>query len=209
MTGKWPPTGYTNPEPYTINDRLILVIALVLTLPTVTLIRPIISDGTSAFTEFGEVTGLVELPLLYLLAVLAMSLGWLFSSGVTIILIHEGVHYLAGVVCGQDPTFVWSEYLGLKNPGIVIYETGTTRAENMLMLAGPFIILTPLCAVVMWSTSGMLSATAATMLAINTVASCADLYNVGRLVMMPRGTLFANFDDGEGGLDTEFVTPSE
>ena len=148
------PTGYTTLNLYTIYGRLILVIALVLTQPTVTLIRPIISDGASAFTEFGEVTGLVELPLLYLLAVLAMSLGWLFSSGGMIILIHEGVHYLAGVVCGQDPTFVWSEYLGLKNPGIVIYETGTTRAENMLMLAGPFIVLTPLCAVVMGPQAG-------------------------------------------------------
>ncbi|WP_396612151.1 hypothetical protein ACH9L7_02365 [Haloferax sp. S1W] len=62
----------------------------------------------------------------------------------------------------------------------------------------------------MWLSSGLVAATAAVMFAINAVPSCGDLYHVGRIALLPRGTLFANFNvDGDEDLRTEFVTPDQ
>jgi hypothetical protein len=59
----------------------------------------------------------------------------------------------------------------------------------------------------MWFTGGILAATAALMFCINAVPSCGDIYNTVRITLMPKGTLFANFDD-DGDLRSEFATPS-
>lgn len=79
MTEMWPPTGYTDPKPYNINDRLILAIALVLTLLVIVLARPVLADGASEFSsmnvELREITGLAESPILYQQTVLDTVVG--------------------------------------------------------------------------------------------------------------------------------------
>ena len=212
MRENWTPTGYTDPRAYEINNRLIVAIALVLTLPVFQLARPSLVEGASAFVPviiaLGEFIGPVKYPHMYMLATLLLIAAWTLLTVTVIVAVHEGIHYVLGAIRGLNPRFKWSSHLGLKNPSIVAYSERITRGESLLMLVGPFAILTPICAAVMWFTSGVLAATAATMLCINAIASCADLYNVGRIALMPRGTLFANFDD-EDGLRSEFATPSD
>lgn len=114
MPVSWPSPGYADPEPYEINNHLILATGLVLTLPVIVLARPALVNGASTFSELsvalGETTGLVKYPLVYLLAILVALIGWLLASGSAIVFIHEGVHYGLGIVCGRDPRYIWAEY---------------------------------------------------------------------------------------------------
>ncbi|WP_323171948.1 DUF3267 domain-containing protein [Natrialba sp. PRR66] len=212
MTKNWIPTGYADPDPYVVNDRWIMIIGLVLILPVFMLVRPSLIEGASIFSTLiitlGDTTNLIQIPLLYVFSTVLIILSWIFISGAIIVTLHEGVHYTISAIQGLNPKFQWSSHLGLKNPSIVAYTERIRRRENMLMLLGPFAVLTPFCAAAMWFTSGFISATAAIMFSVNTVASCADLYNFVQITMMPKGTLFANFND-DGNLHSEFATPLE
>ncbi len=157
--------------------------------------------------EFGNRLGLTEYPIAFLLGVLLALVIWLLASGSVIIALHEGVHYAVSALEGYNPRFEWRSHLGLKNPSIVIYAESITRRENILTLITPFVLLSILCVIVMWFTSGILAATAATMFCANTVPSCADIYHTVRIARMPNGTLFANFDD-DGDLRSEFAIPN-
>lgn len=187
-----------------------LAIGLVLILPVVKFTRPELGTGASWFAQWigqvGETVGFSSFPLLFLLMALLAVVCWILVSGTIIIILHEGVHYALGAVLDVNPRFEFHTQLFLPNPNVVAYHEGIGRGENIIMLSGPFAVLSLVCASVMWRASGFVAATAAIMFAINAVPSCGDLYHVGRIARMPRGTLFANFDE-ENGLRTEVVTP--
>lgn len=205
----WPPANYTVPKVYTTDERWIVVIAILLIPPTLLSTVPDIKSGTAVLTVWtgylGQ-AGLVDYPKLYIGLVIGGLVAWIGGTSITIIAVHEGIHYVTGRLCGLNPAFEWTTHLGAPNPSIVAYYQGIQRWENILMLTSPFVGLCLACGLVMWTTNGVLAATAAIMFAVNAVASAMDLYNAGRLVRFPHGTLFANFDTKEG-LRTEYTVP--
>lgn len=210
MAEEWPPKGYSPPREYISSDGWVLGIALVLLLPVLAFIRPDVSVGASLFAEWtilaGEEIGLVRYPLLFVFVAFIAGICWIFASGAIIITLHECIHYALGAVLDVNPRFEFHTQLLMPNPSVVAYSQGISRGENIVMLSGPLVGLSLVCISVMWMTTGLVAATAAIMFAINVLPSCGDLYHIGRIVLMPRGTLFANFDEDEG-LRTEVVTP--
>jgi len=210
MSENWPPEGHSEPEPYEVSNWWVIGIGLALLVPVYELAHPAIGVGTSNFTawafDFGASIGMADYALAYVLVVFVSLIGWVLVAGAIIIAIHESVHYAINAILGLNPRFEWHSQLYLKNPSVVAYDDGIRRWENIASLLGPFVILTILCAAVMWATSGFLAATAAIMFSVNAVPSCSDIYNAGRIARMPRGTLFANFDEEEGLL-SEYATP--
>lgn len=203
----WPPTGYSALRVYMVDECWGLVIAVLLVPPVVVLVVPPLKSGTTVLTVWAETlgqAGLANHPFLYVALVVGGLYGWIVVSSITIIAVHEGVHYVTGHLRGLNPTFEWATYFGIPSPSVVAYNQGIQRWEKLLMLVAPFVGLSLVCGLVVWATSGVLAATAAIMFAVNVVPSGMDLYNVGRLARLPRGTLFANFDT-EKGLRTEYV----
>lgn len=210
MSEDWPPRGYSDPKPYEQNNRLILGIAIGIALPVIVLIKPVLESGSTEFlklgAEIGRGFGLIDSSILFLISLLLSVVIWILVSGSVIIAIHEGIHYVTAILLGLKPVFEWTHDLGFMNPTVVVYSNEVSRRQNILMLSAPFVLLSILCATAMWFTTGVLAATAAIMLALNAVPSCADLYNVGRLALMPKGTIFTNFNKN-GNLRTEYTTP--
>jgi hypothetical protein len=129
-------------------------------------------------------------------------------SGVCIVAIHEAIHYIVALLNGAEPELIWTERLGLKSPGIMPYGTGLTRGENIAGLLAPFILLNTLAGSIMLSSNGIVAGTAATMFAINSVPSCSDIYNSIKVARMPRGTKYANFDNGKR-IKSEYALPED
>lgn len=203
----WSPPGYSSPKIYTSDERWGLGIATLLIPPVVVLIKQPLTSGTMVLTGWAEAlgqSGLSNPPFVYIALVLCGLCGWIIGSSVVIIVVHEGIHYATACFRGLNPSFEWTSFYGVLSPSVVAYAQGIQRWENILMLAAPFFCLSLICGGLMWMTEGLVSATAAIMFAVNAVPSGMDLYNVGRLVNLPRGTIFANLET-EDGLRTEYA----
>lgn len=173
MTGNWPPEGFSQAREYKSSDGWMLAIGLVLILPVFEITRAKVDIGAALFVEWsgqvGDTVGLSNYPLLFLFAALFTVLCWILVSGAIIITLHEGVHYALGSILDVSPRFEFHTQLFLPNPSVVAYQAGISRSENIAMLSGPFVVLSLVCASVMWMTSGFVAATAAIMFAINAV----------------------------------------
>lgn len=210
MPDEWPPDGFTSPRKYESSDGWTLAIGFVLILPVFVLVRAEIKAGTAIFAEWveqvGVTTGIAGSSHQFLLLVILAIGCWIITAGAIIIVLHESTHYAIAALLDVNPRFEFHTQFNLPNPSVVAYAKGITRCENILMLSGPFVILSLVCATTAWATTGFVAATAAIMFAINAVPSCGDLYHVGHISLLPRGTLFANFDD-DTGLRTEIASP--
>lgn len=212
MSEHWPPNGYSNPKRYEVNDRYTTLIAVALIPPVLAITVPklegVVPTLLSFIQAFGKPTGIVNYPILYLATALFVVTGWVVISGVSIVAIHEAIHYVVDLLNGSEPEFIWTERLGLKSPGIIAYGTALTRGENIAGLLAPFILLSAFAGSIMLSSDGIVAGTAAVMFAINAVPSCSDIYNSIKVARMPRGTKYANFDNGEG-IKSEYALPKD
>ncbi len=210
MTEGWPPGGYATPTEYVSSDRWIAAISVALILPVVLFTHTEISRGAVYFIGWSEwalkTVDVQSRPLLLLFAAFLAAICWILVSAIVVITAHESVHYTLATIFNNNPRFEFNWKLYMPNPSVVAYHQGISRGENIAMLIAPFSILSLVCAIMMWSTSGVVSGTFAFMFAVNAVPSCGDLYHVGRIVQMPRGTLFANFEE-EDALRTEVSVP--
>jgi hypothetical protein len=210
MTEGWPPEGYSTPTEYVSSDRLIVAIGVALVLPAVLFTHTKISMGTVYFIRWIEKAltniGIHSRPLLLLFAAFLASVCWILVSAIVVITVHESIHYTLAKIFNINPRFEFNWQLNVPNPSVVAYHQGINRRENIAMLIAPFSILSLVCGIGMLVTSGVVSGTFAIMFAVNAVPSCGDLYHVGRIVKMPPGTLFANFEE-EDALRTEVSTP--
>lgn len=209
MSSGWPPDGYSSPKGYENHDRRILVTGLILTIPAIVVTEGPIGKGGETVAKMSiaglQSSGINDGAYLTALAI-GGAFGWILISGVVIVLIHEAIHFAVGELRNAKPQFKWSSTLNIPNPSVVAYRTGLNRWDHILMLSAPFTTLSTVCGIVMWFSSGVIAGTAAVMFAVNAVPSCADIYDTFRISTMPKGTLFANFDD-EGTLRSEFVIP--
>lgn len=210
MESDWSPEGYQTAKTYEGNDWGWLSVASLLLLPAYLLSRGPISAGVESWVPVAAEAAIDVFPnyddgIVVLILLLVTSLGFVVSI-VAIIPVHELVHYLVSRGLGLRPQPFWSESLGVPNPSIVPMEPRITRTENLLGLMAPFVVLDLILGLIMFSTSGIIAAVAAGMFAVNTVASCADIYNSITILRMPAGTLFAN-EITDGDLRTEYVFP--
>jgi hypothetical protein len=210
MTEGWPPEGYSTPTEYVSSDRWIVTIGVALVLPAVLFTHTKISMGTVNLIGWSQKAlkniGIHGRPLLLLFAAFLASVCWILVSGIVVITVHECIHYTFATIFNKNPRFEFNWQLNMPNPSVVAYHQGITRGEHVAMLIAPFSILSLVCGIGMVVTSGVVSGTFAIMFAVNAVPSCGDLYHVGRIVNMPPGTLFANFEE-EDNLRTEVSTP--
>ncbi|MCU4716856.1 DUF3267 domain-containing protein [Halapricum hydrolyticum] len=212
MSEHWPPDGYSNPKRYEVDDRYTILIAVAVTPPVLAITAPelegVVPTLISFIQAFGQTTGIANYPLLYLATALFVVVGWVAISGASIVAIHEAIHYVVALLNGSEPEFIWTERLGLKSPGIMPYGTGLTRGENIAGFLAPFILLSAFAGSIMLSSDGIVAGTAAAMFAINSIPSCSDIYNSIKVARMPRGTKYANFDNGEG-IKSEYALPKD
>jgi hypothetical protein len=180
---------------------------LLLVPPTLAFTRQPITVSSTWAVEFFNGAGFSQYPPAFVTVALLTTLGWILLSGVAIILVHEGVHYVVGIILKINPQFEWHSQFGVPNPSVVAYATRISRWENILMLGSPFVLLSVVLAGLMWMTNGIVAGTSGIMFCINAVPSCSDVYKVDRIFRMPAGTLFANFDEKDG-LRTEFAVPT-
>lgn len=210
MTEGWPPDGYATPTEYVSSDKWSLAIGVALIFPALLFTHSEISSGAVYFAGLSEwvltTVGVQSRPLLLSSVRFFASICWILVSAIVVITTHESIHYTLATIFNNNPRFEFNLQLYMPNPSVVAYHQGISRGENVAMLIAPISILSLVCGFAMLVTSGVVSGTFAIMFAVNAVPSCGDLYHVGRIVQMPRGTLFANFEE-EDALRTEVSVP--
>jgi hypothetical protein len=114
-------------------------------------------------------------------------LGFVGAIIVGMVLIHEGLHGLAARIHGADVSF------GLSASGPYTEYTNVvlSRRENILILAAPLLVLTPVSVAAALLANGLLVYAGVTVLLFNTACSCGDLYQIGyRLYCPPRSQVY-------------------
>lgn len=211
MTDRWPPEGYATPTEYVASDKWIVAIGFALILPVIGITHADISEGTLYFIGWSEwalaSVDILSRPLLLSFVAFSASLCWILASAIIVITLHESIHYAVAALFNLNPRFEFNLQLYMPNPSVVAYQQGISRGENVAMLLAPFSIISIVCVFGIAVASGVVSGTFAFIFAVNAVPSCADLYHVGRIVQMPHGTLFANFEGEGDALRTEVSTP--
>lgn len=211
MGESWPPDGYGDPKEYDRNEYhvvavgslLAIVFVGLLTQPMASAAREWVAISLSLFQDSATVLG--YLPLI-LFAVIGATVPMIALWKVIIVPIHEGLHYLPGLMFDNNPDFGYADGLVGKNPRVVPLTTNITIRENLISITAPFAVIGVVTLSMMLVTSGLLRGIFAFALIANSVASAQDIYHVLRLSRMPAGTRFANFEES-GGITTEYAEP--
>jgi hypothetical protein len=216
MTDEWPPDGFSDPHKWEISESAIIMIAAVVGGSLLFLIR----DDFSGFADFtsvilfevAEMLGFRNSPILLLsggvfLVVVFLTL-LLISFRMMVIPIHERIHYEIYDYFNLNPEYHYTELLFYKNPSVVPLSTCINLYQNTISALGPFVSIGTVSTVILYLSDGVVGSVFAFILVLNSASSAGDLYNVIRFAMMPKGTLFANFKDGDE-VHTEYVFPEE
>jgi hypothetical protein len=199
----WSPDGYSDPIEYEPRPRHVTLVAIITAVALLPItVGPIRSGGVEA------VLALLQLGLAFGSPVVGVPVLGLITAVLWLLVltpVHEGLNYLPGLVFGLNPVYGVQDRL-LPTPFVIHHTTGITLGENLVTMLAPVTVIGIASAVVMWTSSGIVAGLAAFVLLSNTVSSAQDLSHVVRLVQMPEGTLFANFESADG-YDTEFTNP--
>ena len=192
----WVPAGYSEPQSYEKNERWIIVTAV--------LLSPLAIPAAQRLEFVSSLpTWFTGRPV----ASMAAVLGMISVTTTVVVCLHETLHFVTAAALGYRPVFRWSRSFYWINPSVAPYGVGIARWESAAMLAAPVVIISPIAAALMLTFSGMFGTLAAFAFLINTIPSCSDVYQLGRLLRLPRGTLITNVNQN-GELHTEYATPS-
>jgi hypothetical protein len=210
MESDWSPPSNQRPKQYKSNDWAIAGIGFALLIPLYGMGKAVLSTPLGIVTERATILieGLQLSVIPTLLLILGLFLLWILASAVTTIGIHEFVHYRSAKILGGNPVYRWSNTLGLKNPSVADLRAGITRRDAFITMVAPLVILDGLLMIISLKTGGIVAATTAIMLLINTGAACGDIYHSFRIGRMPQGTLFAN-EIVDGELKTHISYPHQ
>lgn len=210
MANHWPPEGYADPSEYLVNERRALLTSIALFLPTLFLIHKPIRNSVDLFSNtflpLIRGTALGGGPLIIVSLVMTLAFTWIIIWTAMTIGIHEAIHYLVSWLFRLNPKFEWHWQFGFPNPSVVTYDIGIPRWQDVVVLGSPFILISAISGYILLNSQGYVAGTSAVVFATNTVPSGNDIYNVIRLVQMPKGTMFANFREN-GKLRTEYIIP--
>lgn len=216
MMTEWPPTGYSEPKEYDQSERGVLAIGAILSVilffmlrtPLRQLADPLIALLRSVVVYFGVANSVPILVMGALLLTLLFLVGVVIGFRWVVIPFHEWIHYKVNDIQNNNPEYISTNFLYLQNPAVISKSTGLTIWEYVPGAIAPFVIIGTISIIIIQTTSGFVEGIAAFILLANSAASAGDLYNAGRLLRMPPGTLFANFEQ-DGEYRTEYVYPEE
>jgi len=217
---EWPPDGYSAPKEYRPSESGVFGISALIGLLLCIYFRgalaqladPLVNVLRIAFDQLGlgkillAVAGALGGLLLTLLLTLLLLIGIGAFFHWVVVPVHEAIHYGANQLQGQKPKYIRTEFLLLENPAVINLSRGISVREYVPGALAPFIIIGLIALLAMQATTGFFEGLAAFVLVANSAASGGDLYNAAYVVSLPRGTLFANFEDGNE-YKTEYVVP--
>ena len=212
METKWPPTGFSDPKKYEKSDPIILGITILIAAGLGLACASYLMEGINSFVHgwlnLGVAVGVTDPLLLRLggvgVAVLGLSVVWTKI----VIPVHERIHYEVGKFYDLDPEYGTEDFFFTSNPCVTAMSPGITVKENIAMLTAPFLLIGIPALAVMMVSSGILTGLAAYVLVANSAGAAQDLYHTGRLLLMPNGTQFANFE-ADGDIRTEYASPEQ
>lgn len=215
---EWPPSGYSTPKEWNTSERSVALITVLLGIPLlagfratltqladplVAAIRDVISQlGLNGWFLIGAWLGGGLILTVLLVGSLAVLFRWV------IVPIHERIHYEADRLQSQNPRYITQELLFFENPAVINLSSGITPRKYIPTALAPLFIIGAAALLATYILNGFLEGVAAFVLVANSAASAGDLSNTIRVLLMPQGVQFANFEDGDG-YKTEYVVPNE
>jgi hypothetical protein len=137
----------------------------------------------------GVLAGFVNAHLGIDMSLSASLLGWLLTSIIGVVLLHEGLHAGVAALLGHKPLF------GLKPPLVYVTFTGKLpRGPYMLVAITPFVILNLLFGFLY--AQGVLNLFCDLSLIVNSIGSIGDIWVVLKLAGGPKGALIQDTKTG-------------
>lgn len=213
---EWPPEGYSTPKEYRPSELTVFGIGAAVGLPLFVYLRtslaqladPLVKALRLALNHLGH----ERASLLWLVGGAVLTLLLLIGVGAffrwVVVPIHEAIHYGVDRLQGQNPKYIRTEFLFFENPAVINLSRGISIREYVPGAVAPFVVIGLAALLAMQVTTGFLEGIAAFVLVANSAASGGDLYHTIRVLSLPRGTLFANFEDGDE-YRTEYAIPEE
>lgn len=217
MGDEWPPEGYAEPRTWEKDERVIGIIGAIVGLVFAYLLR----------TELLQLFLIMRANIVAYLGSLGIErgspaylpyfvfAGAFFGSGLfigfkrTIIPLHERIHYRIADFYELNPEYTTDTLLRVENPGVVCVTTNIPLWQSTVVSIAPFVVIGSASALVVFSTGGIIAGLGAFILVMNAVSSHGDIYSVVRFVMLPKGTLFANFKEGANEYEAEYSFPEK
>lgn len=201
------PEGHDGPIEYTLNNWILGILQVGLLIGTVRVLFPGVLSSLLSNLPYsvGEI-----IQYLHQHGSLILILG---SAILTMVLVHEGIHYVAGLWCNHDPEFGFKFYLQFGifpelNPYVVTLDEFINKRENIIVLAAPLVVLDTLALIGMLlpATPSLVEYLCRVVLVANTSFSVMDIYNVVKVASVRQGTLFRNYDS-DGEVETVMFPP--
>lgn len=123
--------------------------------------------------------------------------------------VHEWIHYAIGEYFALNPEHATEEVLYATNPGVICVTTNIPIWQSALVLVGPFIVIGSASALLVILLDRAIGGLAACILVFNSMSSSADVHTLLRFTLLPQGTRFANFKEGENEYRSEYAIPAE
>lgn len=218
MMTEWPPDGYSSPEEYRSSELGVAGVGVAIGASLFAYLRTTLAQLADPLVA-GLGQGLDQLGI----DGWALALAWiggglmltlLVLAGVgaffrwVVVPVHERIHYEVNRLQGQNPEYIHTKFLFFENPSVINLSRWISAREYVPGALAPFVLIGLAALIAMQVTDGFLEALAAFVLVTNSAASGGDLYNATRVLLLPRGTLFANFKDGDE-YRTEYAVPEE
>lgn len=209
---KWPPDGYSPPSEYTRSEIVPAIIAIILFLVIYGVTFEYIYKLYSTLLDISiQFIGGLGIGGKGLIIGLGISSCFLILMGIAalIVPVHESIHYVIGCVLGYSPKLILSEFMGVKNPAVIVPGKGLRPMKQLPITTGPFIIIGLISLIGVAFTNGASRGVFSWILLMNSVISSADIMTAIDLIRFPSGTLLANIQAEDGSFYTEVAHPKD
>lgn len=176
---------YSDPVRYRSNP--VMIVGLGLLLYAVTMFPPMfhsIIDSVLLTTVTYE-TGLLAV------TTLPEFITLILTAFIVTVPVHESIHYLVGYVTGRNPKLALLDTPIYYTFIVVLDHDAISRKQMIAMLSTPFTVVSIIAVAGIIFTSSVVSQWFYWVLVINTVMSCADIYNTLTVFQTPKESLFS------------------
>lgn len=179
---------YTKVVEYEQNDKYIKLMFIVLSIPFLLI-------NISPLFNFIPLNRLfIESGLIY---AVRTEIWWSIFSYLPFMLIvlvvHEILHYAAGKYYEKRPRFILGKGKRSYFPAVILDDNEVERDKKLVIIILPFILISSILFLLLITTSGFTSYLLFYGLWINTVGSCADIYNFIKIIRMPSDAIIRDW----------------
>lgn len=176
---------YSDPVRYRSNP--VMIVGLGLALYAITMFPPMLHSLTDSIllTTIAYESGLLAV------TTTSVFIGLILSAFVVTVPMHEAMHYFVGYVTGRNPQLAVLDTPIYYTVIVVLDHDSIARWEMIAMLFTPFAVVSSIAVIGIISTSSVVSQWFYWVLVINTVMSCADIYNTVNVFQAPKKSLFS------------------